>query len=248
MTELIVKQNDILYKAGEIQFPAFENYKRAAEEIAEYIRSVELTEDNTKEVKKVLASARKVADGLSKKRIEIKKTVLSPYNEFERQTKIITAIIAEAESALRTKLNAIEEAERQRKQGEIEALYRKRADMYKIGTLLHDGGFTYFWKPVFANKTTKLTNVEKQIVDFLERTEQDIETLNRMGNEYLAEYLTCLNVTAAISAVENRREMREKVALQEGEQVARFVIKGEQNIKLARLVLKENNIKYQEVE
>ena len=247
MTDLIVKQNDILYKAGEIQFPAFENYKRAAEEIAEYIRSVELTEDNTKEVKKVLASARKVADGLSKKRIEIKKTVLSPYNDFERQTKIITAIIAEAESSLRTKLNAIEEAERQRKQKEIEELFYKRAGLYKIGSLLHDGGFSFFWNPSFANKTAKTSIVEKQIVDFLERTEQEIETLNRMGNDYLAEYLSCLNVTAAISAVENRREMREKVELQGGEQVARFVIKGEQNIKLARLVLKENNIKYQEV-
>ena len=70
---------DVTFEPAKITFPALGFYMEQAEKIADYINSIEVTEDNIKDVKKDLAAARKVTKALSDRRIAIKKEIMSNY-------------------------------------------------------------------------------------------------------------------------------------------------------------------------
>ena len=52
------KGPDVSFKAAPVAFPAYETYKQQAMMAADYIRSIDLSEDNVKQVKKELAKCR----------------------------------------------------------------------------------------------------------------------------------------------------------------------------------------------
>ena len=111
--DLIVSgQKSGTYSPAVVKFDKFEYYKEQANEIAEYINTTVLTNDNIKEVKKDLADARKVVKGLDKIRIELRKELLVSFNDFEKQVKEIQKIIDDADTNLRDQVKALEEQER----------------------------------------------------------------------------------------------------------------------------------------
>lgn len=237
---------DVIFQKAPITFPAFEYYKEQATMMADYINSIELTEDNVQDVKKDLASVRKVTDELSRRRIAIKKTILEDFDVFESEVKELSKIISEAESHLRTKLKELEEQERKNKEAAILETWNKRASLYQICSLLPDAFHTWL-TPQHLNKSTSMKKIESDMTEWLEKTEKEITMLRSMDNEYLVEYLSTLDMSEAIDAVNRRNEIREVVSEPEPEETeptATFIIKGEKEIKLAELILKENNIEF----
>lgn len=237
---------DVIFQKAPITFPAFEYYKEQAIMMADYINGIELTEDNVQDVKKDLASVRKVTDELSRRRIAIKKTILEDFDVFESEVKELSEIISEAESHLRTKLKELEEQERKNKEAAILETWNKRASLYQICSLLPDAFHTWL-SPQHLNKSTSMKKIESDMTEWLEKTEKEITTLRSMDSEYLVEYLSTLDMSEAIDAVNRRNEIREVVSEPEPEETeptATFIIKGEKEIKLAELILKENNIEF----
>ena len=237
---------DVIFQKAPITFPAFEYYKEQATMMADYINGIELTEDNVQDVKKDLASVRKVTDELSRRRIAIKNTILEDFNVFESEVKELSEIISEAESHLRAKLKELEEQERKNKEAAILETWNKRASLYQICSLLPDAFHTWL-SPQHLNKSTSMKKIESDMTEWLEKTEKEITTLRSMDNEYLVEYLSTLDMSEAIDAVNRRNEIREVVSEPEPEETeptATFIIKGEKEIKLAELILKENNIEF----
>ena len=237
---------DVIFQKAPITFPAFEYYKEQAAMMADYINGIELTEDNVQDVKKDLASVRKVTDELSRRRIAIKNTILEDFNVFESEVKELSAIISDAENNLRAKLKELEEQERKNKEAAILETWNKRASLYQICSLLPDAFHTWL-TPQHLNKSTSMKKIESDMTEWLEKTEKEITTLRSMDNEYLVEYLSTLDMSEAIDAVNRRNEIREVVSEPEPEETeptATFIIKGEKEIKLAELILKENNIEF----
>lgn len=241
------KGPDVSFAVAPVSFPAFELYKQQAQEVAEYIGSLEVTEDTVKDVKKELAKCRKVTDELNKRRITIKKQILEEFGDFEAQVKELIFIVDGADSQLRAKVRQMEEAEREEKKAQIRAIWDARVCLYRINDLCD--AFDRFLTPKHLNKTTSLKNVEKAMIDFLEQTQKDLEVLAAMGPEYEAEYVTCFDLAKTIAAVNDRkvREETVKVTQEDGDPSATFVVKGAKDIKLAKMLLDENGINYREV-
>lgn len=236
---------DVTFRPAEVTFPAFDFYKKQAAQIAEYIRSVEVTEDNVKEVKKDLAQARKITDELSRRRIQIKKEILKEFDSFEGEVKELSGIISEAEAGLRSKVHQLEELEREKKEDRIRELWNTRACQYQIYQLL-PGAFERWMLPQYLNKTVSMKSIEREMIDWLENTEREINTLRSMDDEYLVEYLGTLDMAQAIQAVNERNDIRDTIAenTYEDDETATFIITGDKDIKLTELLLTNNNINY----
>lgn len=242
----LMPDGGVVYAPAKIDFPGFEEYKLAASEIAEYINGIELTQDNVKEVKKVLADARKVTDGLNKRRIEIKKAINSEYSEFEVMVKDLCTIIDDADHKLRDKVKVIEEAEREEKKKKILELWNKRVTHYTINNYFPDA-WELWLNPVHLNKSVSMKSVEADMTDWLEETEGAFNVLSGMDDEYTVEYIGCLDLKTAIQNVNDRRKIKELFSLDEEEDTekAHFIIRGEKNITLTKLLLKDNGIDFE---
>ena len=239
---------DVRFQTAPVQFNAFDYYKGKCEQIAAYIKGIEVTEDNVQAVKKDLSAARKITDGLNNRKVQIKKAILADYTVFEGQVKELKAIIDDADGELRTKVNALEELERDRKKEEIRQIFDKRIGQYQIGSLIPDA-FDRWWHEDLANKSKSMKAVEADMVDWLEGTEKDIDTLKAMDREFLVEYLDTMDLASAIQIVNARKERRQAVEAQPDdtvheEQVAVFRVYGQKDITLAEMLLTDNNVNY----
>ena len=228
-----------------ITFQGYKNCEAAATQIAEYISNIELTKDNVKDVKKVLADARKVTNGLNRKRIDIKNDILDEYKGFEDKVKALVGIIDEADAKLRDKVKEIEEEEREEKKQEIFELWEKRVSHYRVNDYVPEA-FDLWLTPQHLNKSTSMKTIEADMTEWLQETETAFETLDGMDDEYTVEYIGCLNLPLAIQAVNERRDIRKRVETdEEQETVLHFIVKGEKDITLTKLLLEQNGIDYE---
>lgn len=243
MDELLNIEGLVRYRPARVIFSQYEDMKKDALRMADLIRQVEVTEENIKDIKKDLAKVRKGVTELNNNRKMIKTEILRDYNIFESQIKEIDGIISEAESFVRDQVKAIETAERERKHDVIREIWDKRIDQYTISNY---GDYFEIWLlPSHLNKTTSMKAVEEDMVEWLEARQRDIEVLIPMGSEYVAEYLTSMDMATAIQAVNKRKEIRNIVEEDEDEEAtAVFVITGEKDIRLTESLLKENKIEY----
>ena len=238
---------DVVYKTAKVTFPAFDTYKARAQEIADYISDIKVTEENVKDVKKDLAAARKITDELTRRKTAIKKEILSDFNVFDNEVKELVAIIDAADTNLRGKVRELEELERERKKKEIHDLFDKRVGHYQIGKLLPKC-FDRWWHEDLANKSKSMRNIEDDMIDWLEQTEKDITTLSTMDQEYLVEYLASLDLALTIQTVNSRMERRSKVSgspqSDAAKKSATFRVFGEKDIALTEMLLNSNHIDF----
>ena len=237
---------DVSYQPATVTFPAFEFYKTQAKLIADEIMNTPVTEENVKQVKQLLADARKVSDGLNRRRIDIKKEILKDYDAFEKQVKELASIIDTADNEVRLMVRELEEAEREQKRAAIEELWEKRISNYKVYDLAPNA-FEVWLQPQMLNKSTSMKSIETSMTEWLEDSEKAIDTLKAMDDEYLVEYLGCFDITSAIAAVNSRRELKARITNTEDEDTqntAIFIVTGKKDIKLTESLLTENEINF----
>ena len=110
---------------GSIKFPAYETLKEQALEVARIVSETDVTQENVKESKKMLANVNKSVKELESRRIAVKKAILEPYTEFEKQIKEIVAIVKDADEIVRIQVKDLEEVERSDKRDELENIWLK---------------------------------------------------------------------------------------------------------------------------
>lgn len=237
---------DITFSVPKVTFNGYEFYKEQAIQIADYVRSIEVTEETVAVAKKELATARKGVKELDRRRIDIKKEIQSGYSEFEAQLKEITSIIDVADNELGAKVRVLDEAERDRKRNVIKEIWDKRIQQYAIAEL-DQNAFDHWITPQHLNKSTNMKSVESDMVDWLEQRESDIVLLRTMDDEYLVEYLGTYDITSAMSAVNQRHEVLDTVraTAEPDEEKAIFIIYGKKDIKLTESILIENDINFE---
>ena len=248
--ELANLETNVEVKPATVLFPAYGAFVEAAKGVADYINTVQLTEDNVKEVKKILAESRKISDRMNDQRKQVKNQILADYETFAEQVKEITGIIEGAEKVLRSKVTEMENLERSKKKETVTELFDKRSTFYQISTLLPDNGFSFWWQESFANKTKSMKEIESEIVSFFERTESEINGLKVLNGACLVEYLSNgLNLAEAIATVEKRFEMERKMKFEEENNKdyvpsIAFVVTGAKDITLTEMLLKQNGISF----
>ena len=210
MKDLIpFSESSVLVKTGSIEFRDYELIKEQAQKLAEHVEEIEVTEDNIKTSKKLVSEMNKVVKDIDSHRIAIKKQMLESYNDFESQVRDITNIAKRAENAVRSQIRTLEEKERDEKLEVIKDIFDKRIKQYDFEDQFY---FTDFIKPKHLNKSTSLTSVETEMVNWLESIHKDIETIKLLddGVEVLTEYFYIKDFTKAVQNVKQREEQRKQ--------------------------------------
>lgn len=249
----MMNDDELVIKKPVIEFKEYERLINESAEVADYINSIELTEDNVKDVKKVLAKANKSIKVLNDKRIAIKKEIMEPYDTFHNQIKTIEKIIKDADERLRHEVRKIDEKAREDKEAAIKSMYEKRVMGYEYASLMT---FEEFIEPSHLNKTYSMNKVEDDMVDFLEKSENDLRILCQRDNkdEGIDIYKSTKDLGRTLSILEEkekqRKEIKEKlkeVGIEEEkkEEVFVFTIRSKKDAKFVEMLLKENGIDYQ---
>jgi len=230
---------EIRIENGLIRFDGYELYKQRAEEARDYLMTLDINPESEQECKRTVATARKISDQLNQEKIRIKKTVLEPYTAFEDKVKEIIAIITEGENVARDKLKAIDDQRREEKKEAIRKIWDARAGSFLCGKYLT---FDHFLQDQHLNKTVPMSEVEKEMVMFLQDKSADIEFLEKrpLADEYIAEYINCLDLVTAMDNVDRRHETM-KAKSTEPYMVIR--ITGKANVILAKQLLTDIDYK-----
>lgn len=230
---------DIRLENGLIRFDDYEVYKQRAKEARDYLLSLDVSPESEQECKRIVATARKISEQLNQEKIRIKKTVLAPYTEFEDKVKEIIGIISEGENVARDKLRAIEDNRREEKKQEISRIWDARIQSFGCSEYLT---LDHFLTDQHLNKSVPISDVEKEMVEFLVTKSDEIRYLSAkpLKDEYIEEYTKCLNPLKAMETVDRRHEAIKAVA-KDPYMVIRIV--GKADMILAKQLLKDINYK-----
>lgn len=210
----------IAYQAGHIYFHDFDIYQDMISQIADYLKSVEVTEETLQENKKLVARVRKATEALEQTRIHLKKGYLEPYTEFEQKVKYLVNMAREAEDTVRDQLRDFDIRRMEEKQKEIEELFEKRKRPYDFpGNLTVDR----FMKQKYLNKTCSMNTIEHEMVEFFEDIKSSLEAISEVYSnideraKVIAHYMQCLSLTQALKnyAEQEREEAKAKAFVQE---------------------------------
>jgi hypothetical protein len=238
---------------GSVVFGSYEELKRQATELAENIRTVEVSEDNIKASKKLLATVNKRVKELEDKRISIKKLMLDPYQLFEDQVKEIVGIVKDADAFVRDQVKSLEEHEREEKRIEILHLWNMRTIHYTFYDLVP---FEDFLKPKHLTKTMSLQAVEKEMIQFLEMIQSDINVLYTLDDseEHIDAYLQSYNLGQAMMQVKEKKERQAQIekntqAMTSGPTnnigfLVSIKVQNQKELKLLEMILQENQFEY----
>ena len=235
------------FEVGKISFNAYENIKNKALKLSENLKTVEVSEENIKESKKLIAEVNKDVKKLEDYRIKVKKEMLKPYNDFEIQVKEIVKIVKEADEYVRSQIRELEEIERENKKAIVREMFENKVKHYDFNEIIT---FDKFFKESMSNKTTSLDKIENELSEWLEQRKMDIEVIKSLkDDEVLKEYLETFNLALAIENAKIKEEENKKIeeVMKKTEKSSKkyiFIISEEKDAKLTEMLLKENKINY----
>lgn len=208
-----IKLNELNVKKGSIDFSQelADSIIEQANEVATYIDNTEIDESNIKEVKKMLANAKKVNKALNDKKLEIKKAYMEPYTAFENVIKEAKEIIDNADSTLRNKVKEIEQVEKDEKEEELQRIFNEQVESYGLKEIFT---FDMWFKSEFLNKSFSKNKCVENLFLTLDKVKNDLELISHFPHsEKIAyEYLNNTNdVNIAKKVVENRISEEKKL-------------------------------------
>ena len=243
-----IQEYQIQVLQGKITFPEYETLLQEAKQIAQTIDQMEVTEENVKSTKKTLATVNKAIKRLNDERIAVKKRILEPYDAFEKQVKEIETIVKTADERVRQQVRDMEESERRTKEESLRTVFEKRIQHYDLAKVMN---FDDWIEPHHLNKTVTLTKAEKDMTDWLEKVERDIATLSKMTDKeaLIRHYVSTKDIGIAIQLVEEEKTEAEDIkrALGEADVAKVYYLKlyNEKDLKMAEMLLRENNIEFE---
>lgn len=253
-TELSFNPKQIIVTQGLVKFTEYERIKEQAKTLAGIITTFEVTEENIKESKKLLAAVNKRCKELEDERIRIKKMMLEPYQEFEDQVKEIVGIVKEADTVVRQQVKRLEEMERMTKYNDLDEIFQKRLQHYK--TLEDLILFEHFVQPRHLNKTTSIDNAETEMIAFLEKTKIDFNVIASMNysSEILSAYMVSFDLAAAMQkvnqewerkkAIENSNAIKKQPAENLISYLVTVKVYNQKELKLLEMILQENQFEF----
>ena len=176
--------------------------------------SLECTDETVKEVKEKRAELTKEYKFWEEKRKEVKRAVLSPYDQFEQIYKdCITDVFKSADKELKGKIDAVENELKNQKRQEV-------VDYFNEYLASKDIDFVTFEQ---ANISVTLSASKKSLKEraksFVDRICDDLRLIETQehNTEILVEYKRTLNASAAITNVVNRYKAIEAEKAREAE-------------------------------
>lgn len=213
MNELVINENLLKIIPGKIEFPEYEKLKKNADDLAEGLKSVKVTPETLKTSKKLLAQVNKQIDKVERFRKDAKKEINKPYDELKVKTDSILKSITNATQIIKKQERELEEAQRQHKKDDINALYLQRLNLYP--------NFPFKFNDFLSaqsnvlNKSVSMNKTEELMAAWFDTKQKDIDVIKKMDDaeEILAQYIMFPDsVTEAISTVQKKKEYLQKAA------------------------------------
>ena len=180
--------------------------------------SLVCTEDTVKTVKQARAELNNELKGWEEKRKEVKKAVMSPYEQFEAVYKdCITDVFKKADNELKNKISDVENGLKEQKRAEVKAYYSEYAESAGIDFV------TFERANINITLSASLKSLKEQAKTFIDKIVDDLALIATQEHkaEILVEYKQTLNVSAAITGVTNRFKLIEEEKAREAERQQR---------------------------
>ncbi len=191
---IVVKQIPIIIEK-------LESVKSEIEHKVNVACSMVCTDENYKEIKKIRSALNKELAEFESQRKTVKSEVMTPYEHFESVYKeCISTPYKKADSALKSKIEAIEQGLKQEKHDKSKAYFNEYAQTLGIDFV------KYEQVGLSITMTVTLKKLRETIKAFLDKVMDDIKLIavQEHKDEILYEYKQTLNVSAAITSVTER--------------------------------------------
>ena len=209
-------------KNGVIGFN-FEEIKEKLNSELEIYKNMIFTEDSKTEAKKTIASLRKLKKSVNDKKLEVKKSFMIPYTNFEAQVKELDNLIDEPINFIN---NQVEEFERRR----VEEKKSLISEIYTEIMAEHVEASGYLpLQRIYDSKwenatTTKKTNTEA-IAERVDHVEKDLGIIRSMGSEFedkgIEKYKATLELSDAIEVMNQYQKQKEEILRRQEEEAKR---------------------------
>lgn len=131
--------------------------------------SLVCTEDTVKTVKQARAELNNELKGWEEKRKEVKKAVMSPYEQFETVYKdCITDVFKKADNELKNKINAVENELKEKKAAEVKAYFAEYAESSNVDFV------TFEQAGINVTLSASLKSLKEQAKAFIDKVNDDL--------------------------------------------------------------------------
>ena len=214
---LLVEQKD-----GSIE-TNFEEIKAALAAKMEEYKGMVFTAESQPEAKRTVASLRKLKKAMSDRRIEIKKTFMMPYTNFEAQVKELDKLIDEPIDFISGQIEEFERRRVEAKKAMICEIYT--GIMAEHGTVMEYLPLDRIYDSRWENSTTTQKAITEAITAHVEHVEKDLDTIRAMESEFedkgLAKYKATLELSDAITAMNQYQKQKEEILRRQAEEEQR---------------------------
>lgn len=163
--------------------------------------SLACTEETVKAVKQARSDLNKEFKDWETKRGEVKKAIMSPYEQFEAVYKdCITDVFKKADTELKGKIAEVENGVKERKATEVRAYFDEYVQSKNIDFL------NFEMSGIKVNLSDSLKKLKESAKAFIDRVSDDLNLIGTQehSTEILVEYKRSLNASAAITTVVDR--------------------------------------------
>ena len=214
---LLVEQKD-----GSIE-TNFEEIKVALAAGLEEYKGMVFTAESQPEAKRTVASLRKLKKAMNDRRIEIKKTFMAPYTNFEAQVKELDKLIDEPIDFISGQIEEFERRRVEAKKAMICEIYT--GIMAEHGTVMEYLPLDRIYDSRWENSTTTQKAITEAITAHVEHVEKDLDTIRAMESEFedkgLAKYKATLELSDAIATMNQYQKQKEEILQRQAEEEQR---------------------------
>lgn len=209
-------------KNGVIGFN-FEEIKEKLNSELEIYKNMIFTEESKTEAKKTIASLRKLKKSVNDKKLEVKKSFMIPYTNFEAQVKELDNLIDEPINFIN---NQVEEFERKR----VEEKKALISEIYAEIMAEHEEASGYLplqriYDIKWENATTTKKAITETITERVDHVEKDLGIIRSMGSEFedkgINKYKATLELSDAIEVMNQYQKQKEEILRRQEEEAKR---------------------------
>lgn len=209
-------------KNGVIGFN-FEEIKEKLNSELEIYKNMIFTEESKTEAKKTIASLRKLKKSVNDKKLEVKKSFMIPYTNFEAQVKELDNLIDEPINFIN---NQVEEFERKR----VEEKKALISEIYAEIMAEHEEASGYLplqriYDSKWENATTTKKAITETITERVDHVEKDLGIIRSMESEFedkgIEKYKATLELSDAIEIMNQYQKQKEEILRRQEEEAKR---------------------------
>lgn len=189
--------------------------KEYALKLSEYYNIKEFDEDTLKDAKNERAEVNKFKDKVSDFRKEITKKFNEPLEKFTNDAKETEKILKETYDTINGQIKAYEDKQKQEKEEEVKNYFNELCEAENIDFV------DYEQANINVTLSASMKSLKEQAKKFVDKVVDDINLINstQFVDEIMIDYKKDLNVSRAITEVNNHHAELEKVKQQKEEQV-----------------------------